>query len=475
MSILRQFIVSAGVFTLLSACSLVPGYETPEVAMPAVWEAPTAAEGVAVTPVALTGTAAEAGWWSRFGNAELDRLMTQALAANQDLAAALSRVEQARAALRVAGAALVPTLDANGSLSQEVSRHNSRTDDSTGYGGQLQASYEIDLWGQNQAGVEAASEQLAASAYDREALALVVQGDVASTYAGTLAFKDRLAIARSNLDLARQLLALIEAQYAEGRTSALEVAQQRLTVSTQEAAIPALEQQLKASENALAILLGRPPEGFHVEAASLTALALPQVAAGQPADLLIRRPDIQKAEADLRAANADIGAARAAFFPTVNLTAEAALTGLLSAGSPTTAATLASSLVAPIFSGGQLEGQLESTKARFAELVATYRQSVLVALQEAEDALVAVDASGRRTGFLDAAAVQARDAYRLSQLRYVAGAVDFISVIDAQRSQLSAEDSLVQAQLDRYNAAIDLFKALGGSWAGGSPGQPTEG
>jgi NodT family efflux transporter outer membrane factor (OMF) lipoprotein len=295
----------------------------------------------------------------------------------------------------------------------------------------------------------------------------VVQGDVASTYAGALAFKDRLAIARSNLELARQLLTLIEAQYAEGRTSALEVAQQRLTVSTQEAAIPTLEQQLRASENALAILLGRPPEGFRIEAASLTALALPQVAAGQPTDLLTRRPDIQKAEADLRAANADIGAARAAFFPTIDLTVEAAFTGLLSAGSPTTAATLASGLVAPIFSGGQLEGQLESTKARFAELVATYRQAVLVSLQEAEDALVAVDASGRRTGFLDEAVVQARDAFRLSQLRYVAGAVDFISVIDAQRSQLSAEDSLVQARLDRYNAAVDLFKALGGSWDAG--------
>jgi NodT family efflux transporter outer membrane factor (OMF) lipoprotein len=468
MRIIRQLFAGTGLSVLLSACSLVPGYETPEVAMSAAWEAPTAAAGsVTATPVAATGTVAEAGWWSRFGSGELDRLMAEALAANQDLAAALSRIEQARAALRIAGATLVPTFDASGSLSQEVGRHNGRNDESTGYGGQLLASYEIDLWGRNQAGVEAAVEQLASSAYDREALALVVQGDVASTYAGALAFKDRLAIARSNLELARQLLTLIEAQYAEGRTSALEVAQQRLTVSTQEAAIPTLEQQLRASENALAILLGRPPEGFRIEAASLTALALPQVAAGQPTDLLTRRPDIQKAEADLRAANADIGAARAAFFPTIDLTVEAAFTGLLSAGSPTTAATLASGLVAPIFSGGQLEGQLESTKARFAELVATYRQAVLVSLQEAEDALVAVDASGRRTGFLDEAVVQARDAFRLSQLRYVAGAVDFISVIDAQRSQLSAEDSLVQARLDRYNAAVDLFKALGGSWDAG--------
>jgi outer membrane protein TolC len=138
--------------------------------------------------------------------------------------------------------------------------------------------------------------------------------------------------------------------------------------------------------------------------------------------------------------------------------------GLLTSGGPGAAASLTGSLLAPIFSGGQLEGELESTRARYAELVATYRQTVLVSLRETEDALVATDASRRRVALLDAAVVQARDAYNLSQLRYNAGAVDFISVIDAQRSQLSAEDSLLQAQLDRYDAAIDLFQALGGGW-----------
>ena len=441
----------------LAACSLVPDYQSPDMAMPPAFDGTAAPAAVEIEPVS-------AQWWTRFGSPELDGLMTEALAANQELAAALHRIAQARAAVRVAGASLSPTLDAGGSLDEEIRRSSGSAKDSSGYGVNLEANYELDLWGRNQAGVDAATASLTATTYDRDALALVIQSEVASTYAGVLAFKDRLSIARSNLDLARQLLALIETQYREGRNSALEVAQQRLTVATQEAEIPTLEQQLRAGENALAILLGRPPEGFRVQAPSLASLALPGIAAGQPSDLLIRRPDIQKAEADLMAANADIGAARAAFFPTVDLSVEAAFSGLLTAGSPATAATLAGNVLAPIFSAGRLEGELESSRARFAELAADYRQAVLVALQEAEDALVAADASFRRAGLLDEAVVQARDAFRLSQLRYAAGAVDFISVIDAQRSQLSAEDGLVQAELDRYDAAIDLFKALGGGW-----------
>jgi NodT family efflux transporter outer membrane factor (OMF) lipoprotein len=453
-------LAGAAVAVSLAACSLVPDYETPDIAMPASFDGPPAAAPVDVETVS-------AQWWSQFGNAELDGLMIQALAANQELAAALHRIAQARAAIRVAGASLSPTLDAGGSLDEEVRRSGGSTSDSNSYRANLQASYELDLWGRNQAGVDAATANLTATTYDRDALALVIQSEVASTYAGVLALKDRLAIARSNLELARQLLALIETRYREGRNSALEVAQQRLTVATQEAEIPSLERQLRAGENALAILAGRPPEGFGVQAPSLTSLALPSIAAGQPSDLLVRRPDIQKAEADLRAANADIGAARAAFFPTVDLSVEAAFSGMLTAGSPAAAASLAGNVLAPIFSAGRLEGELESNRARFAELAADYHQAVLIALQETEDALVAADTSFRRAGLLDEAVVQARDAFRLSQLRYAAGAVDFISVIDAQRSQLSAEDGLVQAELDRYDAAIDLFEALGGGWSGG--------
>lgn len=449
---------------LLAGCSLVPAYETPGIDLPAAWDgARGMAQPVASTPLAPVS----ARWWFHLGSEELDRLMAEALAANLELDAALQRICQARASLRSAGAALSPTVDALGSASEEVSRQNGSVDDRDAYAGQLEVSYELDLWGRNRAAVQSATEALAASQYDHDALALVVQAEVASAYVGALAAKDRLAIARSNLELARALLDLIEVRYAEGRSSSLEVAQQRLEVANQEAAIPELERQLRANETALAILLGRVPQGFRTSAPSLATLTLPRIDVGQPADVLTRRPDIARAEAELRAANADIGIARAAFFPTVDLSLSAAVSGMLTAGSPTSAASLASGLVAPIFSGGRLEGELERTEARFAELAANYRQSVLVALQEAEDALVAVDSADRRADRLDEAVLQARDAFGLAQLRYDAGAVDFISVIDAQRSQLSAEDSLVQAQLDRYSAAIDLFRALGGGWTRG--------
>lgn len=462
----RSALVVTGAALALAACSMVPAFERPAVEMPAAWDGPVTNPVTRATP-APEPAAVGAAWWSRFGSPELDRLMAEALAANQDLAAALQRIEQARAAARIAGAGLLPTVDASGTVSRDGRGAGGSWDAETGDQAQLVASYEIDLWGRNRAAVESAAAGLASSSYDRDALALVVQAELASGYATALALKDRLAIARSNLDLARELLSLVEAQYREGRSSALELAQQRLTVATQEAAIPELERQLRAAEAAIAVLAGRPPQGFRVESASLSALSLPAIAAGRPADLLARRPDIRRAESDLRAANADIGAARAAFYPTVDLSISAALSGLLTGGVTTTAAALAGGVAAPIFSGGALEGQLEQAQARHGELVAGYRQTVLTALQETEDALVAVDATARRSERLADAAAQARDAYRLSQLRYVAGAVDFLSVIDAQRSQLSAEDGLIQAELARYSAAVDLYAALGGGWTGG--------
>jgi len=449
----------------LSACSFVPEFETPKIAMPAAWEAaPPVTSVAAVSDDAADTVHTYVAWWSRFGSEELNSLMREALGANQDIAAALQRIEQARAAARIAGAGLLPRVDAGGNVSHDTQRRNGDWEADTSDRADIVASYELDLWGRNRANAEAAAANLAASAYDRDAIALVVQSELASAYITVLALKDRIAIAQNNLTLARELLQLIETQFEEGRSSGLEVAQQRLTVSTQEAAIPELERQLRAAETAIAVLLGRPPQGFRVAAPSLKVLALPAVAAGRPADLLTRRPDIRRAEADLRAANADIGAARATFFPTVDLSVSAAVSGLLTSGGATTAGSLAGSLVAPIFSGGALEGQLEQSRARHEELVAAYRRSVLTALKEAEDALVSIDANSRRSELLARAAEEARDAFRLSQLRYVAGAVDFISVIDAQRSQLSAEDSLVQAELARFDAVIDLYAALGGGW-----------
>jgi len=455
----RSLAVLLAVACGLAGCSLVPAYDRPSVPTQAAWGTPPSAASTAVSVTA--------DWWQRFASPELDQLMAEALAANQDLAAAIARIDQARASTRIAGAPLLPSIDAAGSASGTRTRTSQRTRNSSSGQALLTASYEVDLWGKNAAGLEAAQHALNATTFDGDALALVVQSEVASTYFDAVALKQRLAIARENLAAASQVLKLVQIQMAQGAATALDLAQQRTAVATFEAQIPTLEQQLEADQSSLAILLGRAPGNTNVEMAKLDALTLPTIAAGQPADLLGRRPDIAEAEANLKAANADIGVARAAFYPSLTLSASAALSGLATSGT-STAASLAAGLVAPIFEGGQLEGQLDLTKARKQELVATYRQTVLTSFKEVEDALSTVETSAARVKSLQTAADQAREAFRLAQLSYGAGATDFLTVLDAQRTLLDNEDSLVQAQSDRLTAAAGLFKALGGGWAGGA-------
>ena len=443
----------------LAGCSLVPAYDRPSVPAQTEWGTSPSAVNTAV-PVT-------ADWWQRFASPELDKLMAEALAANQDLAAAIARIDQARANTRISGAPLLPSIEAAGSVAGTRTRTSRQTRNSSSGQALLTASYEVDLWGKNAAGLEAAQHALNATTFDRDALALVVQSEVASTYFDAVALKQRLAIARENLAAARQVLKLVQIQMAQGAATALDLAQQRTAVATFEAQIPALEQQLEADQSALAVLLGRAPGSTNVELAKPDALTLPAIAAGQPSDLLGRRPDIAEAEANLKAANADIGVARAAFYPSLTLSASAAISGLATSGA-STAASLAAGLVAPIFEGGQLEGQLDLTKARKQELVAAYRQTVLTSFKEVEDALSTVETSAARVRSLQTAADEAREAFRLAQLSYGAGATDFLTVLDAQRTLLDNEDSLVQAQSDRLTAAAGLFKALGGGWAGGA-------
>lgn len=443
----------------LAGCSLVPSYDRPSVPTQAEWGTPP--------NTASSATPVTADWWQRFASPELDELMAEALTANQDLAAAIARIDQARASTRIAGAPLLPSVEATGSTFGTRTHTSQRTRNSSSGQALLTASYEVDLWGKNAAGLESANHALNATTFDKEALALVVQSEVASTYFDAVALRQRLAIARENLAAARQVLKLVQIQMAQGAATALDLAQQRTAVATFEAQIPTLQQQLEADQSSLATLLGRAPGGTTVELAKLDALTLPAIAAGQPADLLGRRPDVAEAEANLKAANADVGVARAAFYPSLTLSASAAISGLATSGA-STAASLAAGLVAPIFEGGQLEGQLDLTKARKQELVATYRQTVLTAFKEVEDALSTVDTSAARVRSLQTAADQAREAFRLAQLSYSAGASDFLTVLDAQRTLLDNEDSLIQAQSDRLTAAAGLFKALGGGWAGGA-------
>jgi NodT family efflux transporter outer membrane factor (OMF) lipoprotein len=436
----------------LAGCSVAPTYERPEVPVPPGWDGPS--QGEAVAP----------GWWQRYGSAELNGLIDAALKANHDLGAAVARIQQARAQTKIAGASRRPEVGASASASRSW-RGGQQGGPTTFDDGAatLDVSYEVDLWGGNASAERAAESRLQASVFDRDAVALVLQSDVATNYLQALALKDRLEIARQNLEAARQVLKLVEVRFDEGATTGLEVAQQRAAVHQFEAQIPALEEQLRLTENAVAVLLGRPPQGFSIQGATLRDVTLPAVDPGQPASLLERRPDVRRTEARLVAANADIGAARAALYPQLQLSASAGVAGFLSGGT-SVVGSLAASLAQSIFDGGRRRGQVELAEGQRQELVENYAQVVLTSYREVQDSLVQVKTSEARAASLTQAAEQAREALRIATTRYQEGAEDMLTLLDTQRTQLQTEDSLVQAELARFTASTTLFKALGGGW-----------
>lgn len=445
---------------LLSGCSLAPDYQRPKIETPSAWK------GAGQTDQAGQSAEIARAWWKNFGSAELDDLMQRALADNPDLLAQIQRVEQARAALKIAGAPLLPSADGSaGATRTRTNPAEGRTSLATSLQAGANISYELDLFGANRAGAAAARAGLDSSRFTRDALALVVAGDVATGYFTLLNLRERLAIADDNLSNAREVLRIVEARVRAGSDSELDMVRQKSAVATAQAARESLTLQIESAENALAVLTGRAPgTAAAVKEIGLEGLTLPAIAPGQPSSLLERRPDLRAAEADLAAANADIGAARAAFFPSVSIGLGDSVS-MAGFGAPAASVlSLAASLSAPIFQGGRLEGGLEQATARQRELVETYRKTVLTAFQEVSDALAAVRVARAREEALKTAMEQSRRAWDLSKKRYDAGAIDFQTLLDTQSERLSAEDSYAQARLARLTAAVDLYRTLGGGW-----------
>jgi NodT family efflux transporter outer membrane factor (OMF) lipoprotein len=395
-------------------------------------------------------------FWQDLGSVELDRLIDQVLAQNLDLEAALQRIDQARAQAKIASSPLYPNVSASGSSSRTF--QNSKDTNSANIGGGV--SYEVDLWGKNRNTAKSADFRLNATEFDREALRLVVTSDATNFYAQVLSLNDRIGIAEFNLKNAEEILRIIEARFAQGGVSGLEVSQQRVAVNGFRIALATLVEQRSTTANALAILLGVAPQTFSTPSATLATLTLPPVNLTLPATLLTARPDIESAEAGLRAANADIGVARAAFFPSLTLN----LNTVVSAGfgGPAAAATqIASSLIAPIFTGGQLTGNLENVTARQKELAAQYRKTVLTAFQEVEDALAELKSANDRAALSSATVAESQNAYDIAKARFDAGAIDFLTLLDTQRTLYVAQDNQISVNQNQLFAFVQLRKALG--------------
>ena len=443
-----------------------------------------------------TGEAAWAsdGWWRGFNSTELNALIEQARAQNFDIAAAIARVRQADAQVRIAGAAMLPTANGTGNADWQHSGISSRgssisttgTTFVSGSGGSrtidthfydlgLNVAYEVDFWDHNLAGFQSAKASAVFSRFDQQVVALTVVTNVANTWFTALALADRLVVAQGNLAAAEHTLAVIRGRLDAGTATALDVAQQQALVAGERANIPNLRNQLEQELIGLGILVGRPPEAINVRPGSLDTLSLPPVAPGLPSGLLARRPDVAEAEAQLVAANFNIQAARAAFFPAIQLTGQAgyqaaALTRLFGPGGFFVSA--AAGLTQPLFDGGLLRGQLELSKGRYQELVADYRKAVVQSFTDVENALIAWRFTTEQEGLQREAVATARNAANIAQAQMQAGTVDVTTVLQAETTLFSDEDILVQVRLARFQALLSLYKALGGGWV--EPSGPIE-
>ena len=418
-----------------------------------------------------------ADWWKGFNNDELSGLIATAQADNLDLAVAMAQVLQAEANTTIAGSSLFPQILAEGTAQRQGIKKSTvitprgprtRGGETNAFGATLNASYQLDIWGKARDDLESAQESLKSAQYAQEAVALTVVGDTADTYFDVLALRQRLAIAHQNLDAAERILTITQAKVTNGVSSNLDLAQQQALVASVQAEIPPLEEQEKEARYALAILLGKAPEGFDVKGQSTDGITIQPVQPGIPSALLERRPDVSQALANLAAAHANLNASRAAFFPQIGLTgsggyASAALSILFQ--SQTFAWTIGASLMQTIFDGGNLIGQNELAYAQQLALVADYRKTVLNAFSNTESALGQVSAFQRQVKALQDEVNAGAEAFRISELQYREGTVDLLNVLQSQQTLFSAQDGLVQAKLALLQAEISLYNALGGGWS----------
>ncbi|HSM96098.1 MAG TPA: TolC family protein [Rhizomicrobium sp.] len=414
----------------------------------------------------------KADWWKGFGSDELNALVDEAQRNNLDLALAAAQVMEAKANAEIAGSVLWPQLGVSGGAdrtrtapSHTLSGH-SITDNSFSLTGN--ASWALDIWGKGQDNLRAADERVKASRFAKQAVALTVISGTGSTYFNVLALRERVAIAQANIDAANRVLSITQAKVTNGVSSRLDLAQQLAQVAGQRAQIPPLQEAEREARYALAILLGKLPEGFDVQGQNLDKIVAPAVRPGLPSELLRRRPDVAEAEANLAAAHANVDAARAAFFPEIGLSgsggfASAAIGSLIR--SSNFGWSIGASLLQTIFDGGNLQGQYRVSKAQQLQLVASYRKTVLTAFQDVEASLGQVASLTQQEKFLTDEVTAASEAFRISEIQYREGVTDLLTVLTAQQTLFNAQDQLVQIKLARIQADVGLYRALGGGWS----------
>lgn len=451
----------AGVLFVVTGCRMGPDYRRPEVAVPDNWRHPAAA-------APGLESVANLAWWEMFQDPVLTNLIRTALENNRDIRIAAARVEQARGAYAISRSALFPALTGSAAWTRGRSGITGNTAEQFDILGLL--SYEVDFWGRLRRLNEAARAQLLSSEEAHRSVYIGLIAAVASGYFSLRGLDDQLAIAQSTYVSRTNSLELTRIRYNDnnGIVSEVDVRQAETQVHAAENSRVELERAIASTENALSFLLGMNPGPIERGCALAEQTLSASVPAGLPSELLLRRPDILAAEQQLIAANANIGVARAAYFPTISITAALGLQSLdlddlFNAGT-SGAWNFSPQVVGPIFNGGRIRAGVRIAEAEKSEFLARYGQAIQNAFREVEDGLVAVAKLREQMAVGEAAVEAERRRVELSRDRYENGVTSYFEVLDAERSLFAAELSLVQTRTDLLSAMAQLYKALGGGW-----------
>lgn len=452
---------AAAAAALVAGCTMMPTYERPAAPVPAGWPGEPAATGAPQV---------QPNWQDFFGDERLRRLISTALRNNRDLRVAMLNIEQARAQYDIRRADRFPTVNAAVAGSRTPSSEGGTNNAYTA--GFAVTAWEIDLFGRVASLSEAALALYLGTEEGRKAAQVSLVASVANTWLALVADDEQLALTRQTLSTREESLRLTRLRFENGAASELDFRQSQSLYEGARVAFAQQQRQRAQNLNALALLLGAPVPTDLQAPAAMASLALPDLPAGMPSDVLARRPDVRQAEQQLIAANANIGAARAAFFPRISLTAglgsaSSELTDLVQGGS--WGWTVAPQLLLPIFDAGRNTAGLQSATVSRDIAVAQYEKAIQSAFREVADALAGRATLGEQlqaqANVADAEAVR----FRLSELRYNNGVSSYLDLLDAQRSLFAARQALIQTRLAQLQNQVLLYRALGGGWNVAAP------
>lgn len=462
----KAFVLTAVAAALLGGCSMIPSYERPPAPVPAQYAGASAAN--------TASAGAPQDWQAYFTDARLQQLIAIALDNNRDLRVATLAIEQARAQYQIQRSAQWPSIGLGATAARAVGANGQLGN--TYSVGAIAASWELDFWGRIGSLKEQALAQYLASEEGRNAAQTSLVAAVASSWLTLQADEELLDLSRRTLATREDSLKLAQMRRDVGMTSDLDYRQVESLTEAARATLAQQQRQRALDENALTLLLGQAlPEELRASLAGSRLERTPSMAAlpaGLPSDLLAQRPDIRQAEQQLIAANASIGAARAAFFPTIALTAQAGtasneLSGLFKSGS--WAFTPSVSALLPIFNAGRNQAALDATQAGRGMAVAQYEKAIQSAFREVSDALAGERTLGEQLRAQQAQARAEAERLRLSTLRYDNGVASYLDLLDAQRSLFALEQAVVQVRLAQLQNQVQLYKALGGGWNARTP------